>query len=81
MRAKGVAAADPQICAAAERPKLDHEWPWKIFNARKRTDVSIDDLFDEIEDPPEPPPKQELAHPELPIDAPRPDPPTPAAPP
>ena len=73
VRARGVDPAEPQICAAVDHPKLDHEWLWKIFNARKRTDVSIDDLFDETEDLPDPPPKQELANPELVIDVPRPD--------
>ena len=68
VRAKGVEAAEPQICAAVDHPKLDHEWLWTIFNARKRLDVSIDDLFDEIEDLPEPPPKQELTNPDLVID-------------
>ena len=74
VRAKGVEATEPQICAAVDHPKLDHEWLWTIFNARKRTDVSIDDLFDETEDLPEPPPKQELVKPELVIDVPPPDP-------
>ena len=74
VRAKGVEAAEPQICAAVDHPKLDHEWLWAIFNARKRTDVSIDDMFDETEDLPEPPPKQELAKPDLYIDVPPPDP-------
>lgn len=57
-----------------DHPKLDHEWLWDIFNARKRTEVSIDDMFDETEDLPEPPPKQELAKPDLWIDVPPPDP-------
>ena len=74
VRAKGVEAAEPQICAAVDHPKLDHEWLWDIFNARKRTEVSIDDMFDETEDLPEPLPKQELAKPDLWIDVPPPDP-------
>ena len=74
VRARGIDPAEPQICAAVDHPKLDHEWLWKIFNARKRTDVSIDDSFDETEDLPEPPPKQELVNPELVIDVPRLDP-------
>ena len=70
VRARGVEAAEPQICAAVDHPKLDHEWLWSIFNARKRTEVSIDDVFDETEDLPEPQPKQELVKPDLVIDVP-----------
>ena len=70
VRARGVEAAEPQICAAVDHPKLDHEWLWSIFNARKRTEVSIDDEFDETEDLPEPQPKQDLVKPNLVIDVP-----------
>ena len=70
VRARGVEAAEPQICAAVDHPKLDHEWLWSIFNARRRTQVSIDDVFDETEDLPEPQPKQELVKPDLVIDVP-----------
>lgn len=74
VRAKGVAADEPQICAAVDHPKLGHEWLWQIFNAKRRTEVSIDDEFDETEDLPDPPPKQELANPDLVIDIPPVDP-------
>ena len=74
VRAKGVAADEPQICAAVDHPKLGHEWLWAIFNAKRRTEVSIDDEFDETEDLPDPPPKQELANPDLVIDIPPVDP-------
>ena len=74
VRAKGVEAEEPQICAAVDHPKLDHEWLWSIFNARKRTAVSIDDEFDETEDLPEPQKKQEFVHPGLVIDIPPVDP-------
>ena len=70
VRAKRVAADEPQICAAVDHPKLEHDWLWTIFNARRRTDVSIDDEFDEHEDLPDPPPKQELTKPGLVIDVP-----------
>ena len=70
VRARAIEAEEPQICAAVDHPKLDHEWLWSIFNARKRTEVSIDDEFDETEDLPEPPPKQELVKPDLVIDVP-----------
>lgn len=70
IRAKRVAPDEPQICALVDHPKLEHEWLWAIFNAKKRTDVSIEDEFEELEDLPEPPPKQELKKPHLVIDVP-----------
>jgi len=70
VRVKGVKPGEPQICAVVDHPKLEHEWLWEIFNAKRRTNVGIDDLFDETEDLPAPPPKQELTKPELVIDVP-----------
>ena len=74
VRGKRIEADEPQICAAVDHPKLDHEWLWAIFNAKKRTEVSIDDEFDETEDLPEPEPKQDLVKPDLVIDVPSVDP-------
>ena len=74
VRVKGVDPTEPQICAVVDHPKLEHQWLWDIFNAKKRTGVLIDDLFDETEDLPPPPPRQELAKPELVIDVPPVDP-------
>jgi hypothetical protein len=74
VRVKGVEPSEPQICAVVDHPKLEHQWLWDIFNARKRTGVLIDDLFDETEDLPPPPPKQELEKPDLVIDVPPVDP-------
>ncbi len=74
VRVKGVALDEPQICAVVDHPKLEHQWLWDIFNAKKRVNVGIDDLFDETEDLPPPPPKQDFAHPDLVIDVPSPDP-------
>lgn len=70
VRVKGVEPTEPQICAVVDHPKLEHQWLWDIFNARKREGVLIDDLFDETEDLPPPPPKQELVSPDLVIDLP-----------
>ncbi len=70
VRTKGMEPVEPQICAVVDHPKLDHQWLWDIFNARKREGVLLDDLFDEGEDLPEPPPKQELVNPDLVIDVP-----------
>jgi type III restriction enzyme len=65
VRTHGVDPDEPQICAIVDHPKLEHQWLWDIFNAKKRENVSIDDLFDETEDLPPPPPKQTLAKPHL----------------
>jgi len=74
VRVKGVDPTAPQICAVVDHPKLEHQWLWDIFNAKKRTGVLIDDQFDETEDLPPPLPKQELVKPELVIDVPPVDP-------
>jgi len=70
VRVRSVEPTEPQICAVVDHPKLEHQWLWDIFNAKKRTGVLIDDLFDETEDLPEPLPKQELEKPDLVIDVP-----------
>ena len=74
VRVKGIEPTEPQICSVVDHPKLEHQWLWDIFNAKKRENVLIDDLFDETEDLPPPPPKQELVNPDLVIDVPPPDP-------
>jgi type III restriction enzyme len=74
VRVKGVSSTEPQVCAVVDHPKLEHQWLWDIFNARRREGVGIDDLFDETEDLPPPPPKQELVNPDLIIDVPPVDP-------
>lgn len=70
VRAKGVEPTEPQVCAVVDHPKLEHQWLWDIFNAKKRTGVRIDDQFDEAEDLPPPLPKQELVQPDLVVDLP-----------
>lgn len=74
VRVKGVEANEPQICAVVDHPKLEHQWLWDIFNARKRVNVLIDQEFNETEDLPPPPPKQDFLKPELAIDLPPVDP-------
>ncbi|MBM4043795.1 MAG: hypothetical protein FJ279_01650 [Planctomycetes bacterium] len=74
VRVKGIEPTEPQICAVVDHPKLEHQWLWDIFNAKKRTGVLINDEFDETEDLPPPPPKQELDKPDLVIDLPPVDP-------
>ena len=70
VRVNGVGPTEPQICAVVDHPKLEHQWLWDIFNAKKRTGVLIDDQFDETEDLPPPPLKQELEKPDLVVDLP-----------
>lgn len=70
VRVNGVEPTEPQICAVVDHPKLEHQWLWDIFNAKKRTGVLIDDQFDETEDLPPPPLKQELEKPDLVVDLP-----------
>jgi len=74
VRRRGIGPDEPQICAIVDHPKLEHQWLWDIFGSRVRTNVLIDQSFDETEDLPEPPPKQELVTPENVIDVPEPDP-------
>ncbi len=70
VRVKHVVPSEPQICAVVDHPKLEHQWLWEIFNPKKRVNVLICQEFDETEDLPPPPPKQELAKPEFVIDIP-----------
>jgi len=74
VRVKGVEPTEPQICAIVDHPKLEHQWLWDIFNAKKRVGVKIDETFIETEDLPEPPPKQEQTKKEFIIDLPPKDP-------
>ena len=55
---------EQQICAVVDHKKLEHQWLWKVFGSKVRENVGADDVFDEAEDLPDPPPRQELAHPE-----------------
>ncbi|MFQ3610243.1 MAG: DEAD/DEAH box helicase family protein [Fimbriimonadales bacterium] len=73
VRRKGIDPDDPQICAVVDHPKLEHQWLWDIFGSRVRTQVGIDQEFDETEDLPPPPPRQVLVRPELIIQVPEPD--------
>ncbi|MBY0532971.1 MAG: DEAD/DEAH box helicase family protein [Xanthobacteraceae bacterium] len=74
VRVRGIDSAEPQICAVVDHPKLEHQWLWDLFNARKRVGVKLDDLFDELDDLPPPLPKQDRSKPENWIDVPPVDP-------
>lgn len=71
VRAKSVAADEPQICAVVDHPKLEHHWLWTIFGANVRKNVEIDQEFNETEDLPPPPPRQEIGRPEMVIEVPK----------
>ena len=73
VRSHGVAEDEPQICAVVDHPKLDHQWLWDIFGSTPRTNVGLEDTFDEEEDLPPPPPRQEMVAPERLIDIPEPE--------
>jgi len=73
VRRKGIEEDEPQICAIVDHPKLEHQWLWDIFGSKIQRNVQIDQLFDESEDLPEPPPKQEMVKPENVIELPEPD--------
>ena len=72
VRSRGILDAEQQICAVVDHPKLEHGWLWDIFNSKIRTGVGIDQEFDEEEDLPDPPPRQELDKPWNLIDIPEP---------
>lgn len=75
VRGTAIDSGEPQICAVVDHPKLEHQWLWDIFGKiRVRGNVLIDQTFDETEDLPVPPPKQELVKPQNVIDVPNPDP-------
>ncbi|MGI2335730.1 MAG: DEAD/DEAH box helicase [Dehalogenimonas sp.] len=70
VRLASVPTEEPQICAVVDHPKLEHQWLWDIFNCRVRPNVSTEEMFDESEDLPPPPPRQEIVNPESIIDVP-----------
>ena len=72
VRQPNVGLEEQQICAVVDHPKLEHQWLWAIFGSKVRTDVRLDDSFDEQEDLPAPPPRQILVRPENIIDLPEP---------
>ena len=72
VRGQRVKEEEQQICAVVDHPKLEHQWLWEIFSSKVRTDVGVDDEFDEEEDLPEPPPRQEVVNPQNFIEVPEP---------
>ena len=72
VRIGGIGEDEPQICAVVDHPKLEHQWLWNIFSSKVRTNVAVEDEYNEEEDLPDPPPRQELDKPENIIDVPDP---------
>ena len=72
VRRNNVKDDEQQICAVVDHPKLEHQWLWEIFNSKVRSEVGVDEEFDEEEDLPEPPPRQVLNKPWQVIDIPEP---------
>jgi len=71
VRGKGMSPDEPQICAVVDHPKLEHYWLWDIFNCKIRSSVTTEQMFDEVEDLPQPPPRQEISRPDFVIDVPK----------
>ncbi|MBI4303628.1 MAG: DEAD/DEAH box helicase family protein [Chloroflexi bacterium] len=71
VRTKGVSPEEPQICAVVDHPKLEHAWLWEMFNCKIRSDVTTEQMFDEDEDLPQRPDKQEIKRPEFIVDVPK----------
>ena len=42
VRGQRVKEEEQQICAVVDHPKLEHQWLWKIFSSKVRTDVGVD---------------------------------------
>ncbi len=72
VRRDGIEPDEPQICAIVDHPKLDHDWLWELLRARVRSDVGVDQQFDEREEVGEPPPRQEIVNRDLLISIPEP---------
>ena len=71
VRTKGILPDEPQICAVVDHPKLEHHWLWKMFNCKVHPNVTTEQMFDEAEDLPPPPPRQDISRPEFVIDVPK----------
>lgn len=72
VRHPGIELDDPQICAIVDHPKLQHEWLWELLKARVRSNVGVDQQFDEKKEVGEPPPSQEIVNPKMTIKIPEP---------
>ena len=71
VRGKGIGPDEPQILAVVDHPKLEHQWLWDIFGSTVRKNVRIEQEFDETEDLPEPPARQEVKRPEFIVEVPK----------
>ena len=65
VRRPDIPAEEPQICAVVDHPKLEHDWLWRQLRARVRDNVGVEEIFDEKDELPDPPPRQEIVNREL----------------
>ncbi len=72
VRRPGIGPDEPQICAIVDHPKLEHEWLWDLLNARVRREVGVDQMFPELDEIGEPPPRQAIVRPAMAIEIPEP---------
>lgn len=73
VRRPDVAPEEPQICAVVDHEKLEHEWLWKLLQARVRKDVGVQQEFDELQEGVDSPPRQQIVDPDLIIEIPKPE--------
>jgi len=71
VRVKGVSDDEPQICAVVDHPKLNHQWLWDMFGSKVRRNVAIEQEFDETDDLPPRPSRQEILRPQLIVELPK----------
>ena len=72
VRSKDIKEDKSQILAVVDHPKLEHQWLWDIFGSKIRSNVGTEDMFNEEEDLPDPPPRQVLVRPDKLIEVPEP---------
>ena len=73
VRQPDVPPEEAQICAVVDHPKLGHDWLWKLLHARVRTEVGVQQEFDELQVEEAPPEKQRVVNSDLLIEVPESD--------
>ncbi len=72
VRRKDIPAHESQICAVVDHPKLEHDWLWKLLQAAIRTNVGVEQEFDEQGELPPQQPNQQIVNPDMIIAIPEP---------
>lgn len=62
VRRPDIPPEEGQICAVVDHPKLEHDWLWEQLQARIRENVGTDQDFEEKDELPKPPPRQEIVN-------------------